>query len=117
MLETIQNSPRVAAGYKSLEFGLIVVRNIGDTFAVLLANLMVRLTDPADIDTELEGCDCCKEVNAYWVSQGLFRRQSRRRCCEREGALITAQYAHSDMALGSGWSHLSSLGNLTCCNL
>ena len=69
-----------AAEYKHLVLGLIFVKYISDTFAARRAELVTRLTDPADayfygdaapedIDAELEDRDYYKEVNVFWVPE------------------------------------------------
>ncbi|MBK9440523.1 MAG: SAM-dependent DNA methyltransferase [Comamonadaceae bacterium] len=69
-----------AAEYKHLVLGLIFVKYISDTFAARRAELVTRLTDPADdyfyhdaqpgdIEVELEDRDYYKEVNAFWVPE------------------------------------------------
>jgi type I restriction enzyme M protein len=69
-----------AAEYKHLVLGLIFVKYISDTFAARRAELISRLTNPADdyffhdaqpgdIDAELEDRDYYKEVNAFWVPE------------------------------------------------
>ena len=69
-----------AAEYKHLVLGLIFVKYISDTFAARRAELVTRLTNPADeyfyhdaqpgdIEAELEDRDYYKEVNAFWVPE------------------------------------------------
>ena len=69
-----------AAEYKHLVLGLIFVKYISDTFAARRAELVTRLTNPADeyfyhdaqpgdVEAELEDRDYYKEVNAFWVPE------------------------------------------------
>jgi type I restriction enzyme M protein len=69
-----------AAEYKHLVLGLIFVKYISDTFAARRAELVTRLTNPADeyfyheagpgdIEAELEDRDYYTEVNAFWVPE------------------------------------------------
>jgi len=69
-----------AAEYKHLVLGLIFVKYISDTFAARRAELVTRLTNPADeyfyhdaqpgdIEAELEDRDYYQEVNAFWVPE------------------------------------------------
>lgn len=69
-----------AAEYKHLVLGLIFVKYISDTFAARRAELVSRLTNPADdyflpnastadLDQELEDRDYYTEVNAFWVPE------------------------------------------------
>ena len=69
-----------AAEYKHLVLGLIFVKYISDTFAARRAELMTRLTNPADeyfyheagpgdVEAELEDRDYYKEVNVFWVPE------------------------------------------------
>ena len=69
-----------AAEYKHLVLGLIFVKYISDTFAARRAELVKRLSDPADayyfadakaadLEAELEDRDYYKEVNAFWVPE------------------------------------------------
>ena len=69
-----------AAEYKHLVLGLIFVKYISDTFAARRAELIVRMTNPADeyfyhdaqpgdIEAELEDRDYYREVNVFWVPE------------------------------------------------
>ena len=69
-----------AAEYKHLVLGLIFVKYISDTFAARRAELIKRLTNPADdyffhdaqpgdIEAEIEDRDYYREVNVFWVPE------------------------------------------------
>ena len=69
-----------AAEYKHLVLGLIFVKYISDTFAARRAELIKRLTNPADdyffhdaqpgdIEGEIEDRDYYREVNVFWVPE------------------------------------------------
>ncbi len=69
-----------AAEYKHLVLGLIFVKYISDTFAARRAELIARMTNPADeyfyhdaqpgdIEAEIEDRDYYREVNVFWVPE------------------------------------------------